>query len=140
MEQAILNDQLLFPNDDLIFSIIGEAELLWKQTFSYLFDTNKDITVNWKYSVCGKEWYCFVCKKKKTVCCIQIQKRNAFSIGFPFGDKLEPAILQSKLPERFKTDFMNAKRFNTTRYIALSVKDSNDVENVKLLIDLKTKN
>lgn len=140
MNQAILNDKLLEPNDEIIFSIIGDTELLWKQTFSYLFDTNKDVSVNWKYSNCGKEWFCFACKKKKSLFCIQIRERNSFSIAFPFGDKLEPIILQSKLPERIKDEFKNAKRFNTTRYIPIKVEDSKDLENVKMLIDLKTKN
>jgi hypothetical protein len=140
MGQAILNDKLLEPNDEIIFSIIGNSELIWKQTFSYLFNNNRDISVNWKYSDCGKEWFCFARKKKKSLFCIQIQKKDSFSIGFPFGDKLEPVILQSKLPESIKNEFINAKRFNTTRYIAIAVEDSKDLENVKILIDLKTNN
>jgi hypothetical protein len=71
---------------------------------------------------------------------VQIQKKNSFSIGFPFGDKLELIILQSKLSESIKNEFINAKRFNTTRYIAVDVVDSNDFENVKILIDLKINN
>jgi len=105
-----------------------------------LFDNYKDISINWKYSDCGKEWFCFVRKKKKSLFCIQIQKKDSFSIGFPFGDKLGPIVLQSKLPESIKDEFLNAKKYNTTRYIAVVVEDSNDLENVKILIDLKIKN
>ncbi len=65
---------------------------------------------------------------------------NSFNIAFPFGDKLEPIILQSKLPESIKNEYINAKRFNTTRYIAIDVVDSKDFENVKKLIDLKINN
>ena len=137
MVTEILNDKSVKPNDEMIFSIIGNTELLWKQTFSYLFDNNKDISVNWKYSNCGKEWFCQALKKKKSLFWIQIQKKNSFSIGFPFGDKLEPIIMQSKLPERIKNEFINAKRFNKTRYISIDVQDSKDFENVKKLIELK---
>jgi hypothetical protein len=137
MGQAILIDKLLKPNDEIIFSIIGKAELLWKQTFSYLFDNSKDISVNWKYSDCGKYWVCVVLKKKSTLLRIHILKKDSFSMAFPFGDKSESIILQSKLPDSIKNDFLNAQKYNATRYISIEVEDSNDFENVKKLIDLK---
>jgi hypothetical protein len=140
MQETLLNDKLLEPNDDIIFSILGDTALLWKQTFSYLFDNYKDITVKWKYSDCGKEWFCQGLKKKKSLFWIQVRTKNSFSIGFPFGDKLEPILLQSKLPDYIKNEFIHAKRFNTTRYIAIDVKDSTDFEHVKKLIDIKIKN
>ena len=140
MGSAILNDKSIIPTDGIIFSIIGDTELLWKQTFSYLFDNYKDISVDWKYSNCGKEWFCQGRKKKKSLFWIQIRKKDCFSIGFPFGDKLEPVILQSKLPEHIKDQYKNATKYNTTRYISVEVIDSTDFENVKLLIDLKINN
>ena len=140
MGEAILNDKSVKPNDDIIFAIIGDTELLWKQTFSYLFDNSKDISVNWKYSDCGKYWVCIVLKKKNTIFRLHIFKMNSFSIAFPFGDKLEPIILQSKLPDSIKNDFIISKRYNSTRYISIEVEDSKDLENVKKLIDIKIKN
>jgi len=138
--EHILNDKLLKPNDEIIFSIIGDTKLLWEQTFSHLFDNSKDISVDWKYSDCGKYWVCIVKKKKNTIFRLRILKMNSFSLAFPFGDKSELMILQSKLPESMKNDFISAKRYNSTRYISIDVEDSNDFENVKKLIDLKLKN
>jgi hypothetical protein len=138
--ESVLSDKLIKPNDEIIFSVIGDTEFLWKQTFSYLFDNSKEITVNWKYSDCGKYWVCIVLKKKYTIFRIHILKKNSFSIAFPFGDKLEPIILQSRLPESIKNDFTAAKRYNATRYISVNVEDSKDLENVKKLIDLKINN
>jgi hypothetical protein len=140
MEEAILNDKSVKPNDDIIFSIIGDTELLWKQTFSYLFDNSKDISVNWKYSDCGKYWVCIVLKKKNTIFRLRIFRMNSFCVAFPFGDKLEPIILQSKLPDSIKNDFIISKRYNSTRYISVEVEDSKDLENIKILIDIKIKN
>jgi hypothetical protein len=140
MRQVILNDKSVKPTDEIIFSIIGDTELLWKQTFTYLFDNYKDTSVNWKYSNCGKEWFCQGLIRKKSLFWIQIQKKNSFSIGFPFGDKFESVILKSNLSDNIKNEFLNAKRYNTTRYIAIEVEDSKDFENVKILIDLKINN
>jgi hypothetical protein len=138
--EALLNDKSVKPTDDIIFSVIGDTDLLWKQTFSYLFDYSKDISVNWEYSDCGKYWVCIVQKKKNTIFRLRIFKMNSFSLAFPFGDKLEPIILQSKLPDTIKNDFIISKRYNSTRYLSIEVEDSKDLENVKKLIDIKIKN
>jgi hypothetical protein len=140
METELLTDKSIQPTDEIIFSIIGDTELLWKQTFSYLFDNNKGISVNWKYSDCGKYWVCVAEKKKNTIFRLRIFKINSFSLAFPIGDKLEPIILQSKLPDHIKMDFVNAKKYISTRYISIEVEDSKDIENVKTLIDIKIKN
>jgi hypothetical protein len=137
VEQTFLHDKLLKPNDNLIYSIIGDAGLIWKQTFSYLSGNSKDVSINWKYSDCGKYWVCITQKKKNTIFRLRILKENSFNMAFPFGDKSEPFIMQSKLPESIKKNFMNAKRYNSTRYICIETKDSEDYENVKMLIDLK---
>ena len=140
MESTLLSDKSVKPTDEIIFSIIGYTELLWKQTFTYLFDKGKDILVEWKYSDCGKYWVCIAKKKKNTLFRLHIIKRDSFSIAFPFGDKVEPIILQSHLPERIKNDYMNAKRYNSTRYISVEMEGSTDFENIKKLIDIKVNN
>jgi hypothetical protein len=140
MEQDILNDKLVKPNDVLIYSIIGNAEQIWKETFSYLSDRSKDISINWKYSDCGKYWVCIAKEKKNTIFRLRIIKKNSFSMAFPFGDKLEPIILQSKLPDSIIKDFITAQRYNSTRYISIDVKNSKDFGNVKKLIEIKLYN
>jgi hypothetical protein len=140
MEHAFLNEKSIKPNDEIIFSIIGDTELLWKQTFSYLYDNSKDISVNWKYSNCGKEWFCQTLKKKKSLFWIKILEKNSFRIAFWFAEKLESIIMQSNLPDNLKTEYKNAKPFNKARCIYIDMRDSNDFENVKTLIDLKLKN
>ena len=66
-------------------------------------------------------------------------RKNSFRISFPLGDKLEPKLLQSTLPDSIKNEFTNANKYNTTRWIPIDVEDSKDLENIKILIDLKTK-
>ena len=139
MDSIVLSDKAVKPNDEIIFSIIGEKDLLWKQTFSFLYDNSKDISVEWKYSDCGKEWFCQALKKKKSLFWIKIVK-DSFRISFCFGDKLEPIVLQSGLPESIKTDYKNAKRLNKARWIYIDMADSKDFESVKKLIDLKLNN
>ena len=65
MESSVLNDKSVKPNDEIIFSIIGDKELIWKQTLSYLYDSNKDISEEWKYYNNGKTWLFRTLKKKR---------------------------------------------------------------------------
>jgi hypothetical protein len=138
MGQAVLNDKSVKPNDDIIFSIIGDKQLLWKQTISYLCDNNKDISEEWKYYNDGKIWLFRALKKKKTLFWIGLIE-DTFRITFWFAEKLEPIIMQSNLRDNLKTEYKNAKPFNKSRSIYIDMQDSDDFENVKRLIDLKLK-
>jgi len=138
METHILSDESVKPDDELVFSIIGDRELLWKQTMSYLQDNNKVITEVWKYYKDGKSWLFRAMKKKKTIFWIRLVD-DTFRIAFWFAEKLEPIISESDLPERLKKDYEQAKSFNKSRCIYIDMQDAGDLQNVKKLIDLKIK-
>ncbi len=126
------------PTEDLVFSIIGDKRILWQQIIIYLHDNYSDITEVWKFYNDGKSWLFRTLKKGKTIFWIRVLE-DTFRIAFYFGDKAEPIFEQSDLPESIKTDFRNAKRFNTTRGISIKMADENDAVNAIKLIELKLK-
>lgn len=138
MNQNLLTDPQIFPDDELINGLLGDVELLWKQTFSYLYDTNKDIDVHWTYSACGKYWVCQALKKKKSLFRVFLYRKNAFHVAFPIGDQMEQKIMDSNLPQTVKDSYSSAIRYNTTRYIAIDVEHAADLDIIKNLIDIKT--
>lgn len=138
MEPIILNDKSVAPTNDLVFSIIGDKRILWQHIMNYLHDNYSEITEVWKYYNDGKSWLFRTLKKGKTIFWIRVLE-DTFRIAFYFGDKAEPIIMQSDLPESIKTDFRNAKRFSTTRGISIEMADENDAVNVIKLIELKLK-
>jgi len=138
METNILSDESVKPTDELVFSIIGDRELLWRQTMSYLNDNNKDISEEWKYYKDVKSWLFRALKKKKTIFWVRLVD-DTFRIAFWFAEKLEPILLQSDLPERLKEEYKKAKSFNNSRCIYIDMQDSGDLQHVKKLIDLKIK-
>lgn len=139
METKILSDKNVIPNEEQVFSIIKDKELIWKQIMSYLYDHNNDITEVWKYYNDGKSWLFRTIKKKKTIFWIRILD-NTFRIAFWFANRLEPIILESKLPESIKEEYLNAKTFNKSKSIYIDVVDFKDLANIKILIDLKIDN
>ena len=139
METKILSDENVIPNEEQVFSIIKDKELIWKQIMSYLYDHNNDITEVWKYYNDGKSWLFRTIKKKKTIFWIRILD-NTFRIAFWFANRLEPIILESKLPKSIKEEYLNAKTFNKSKSIYIDVVDFKDLANIKILIDLKIDN
>ncbi len=138
MEHSPLNDKSVQPNDELIFSIIGDKQQVWEQTIAYLYDHNNDITENWNYYNDGKCWLLKITKKKKTICWIRVMD-DTFRIAFWYAVKYEDDILESNLPRHLKDQYNEAKPFNRSKCIYIDVTGPTDLENIKILIDLKIK-
>ena len=133
---TVFNDESIHPDNDLVFSVIGDKQLVWKQVMSYLYDNNSDISEVWKYYNDGKSWLFRTLKKKKTIFWINILE-DTFRIAFWFADRLEPIILSSKLPGHILEEYGKARHYNRSRCIFIDVEDHGDLENIKILLDLK---
>ncbi len=136
METTAMNDKTVEPTEEMVFSIIGDRAVFWKGIMAHLYDNHKYISEVWKFYNDGKSWLFRTLQKKKTIFWIQVLD-DGFHVSFYFGDKLEPFILESDLPESIKNEFVNAKRYNKIRPISIDIKDSDDFENVKILAEIK---
>lgn len=138
-QETVLNDKNIQPNEELTSTIIGDKQLIWNQVMSYLYDNNKDISEVWKYYNDGKSWLFRSLKKKKTIFWIKVLE-DTFRIAFWYPIRLESAIIESNLPDSLKIQCKEAKTFNKTRCIYIDIQDSNDLINIKMLIDYKLSN
>lgn len=138
MEPIALTDPTITPDNELVFSMIGEKRVYWQQIMEHLYLNHKDISDVWRFYNDGKSWLFRTLKKKNTIFWVAVLK-DTFRVGFYFGDKAEPMIMQSDLPESIKDDFKIAKRYNTIRAISVTISDSSDVDHVIKLIELKLK-
>ena len=137
-EILVLSDKQIVPTDELIFSIIGDRKAVWKAVMEYLSENYEDVSGTWNYYNDGKQWLFKVVRKKKTIFWIGVLK-DTFRVTFYFGDKAEPLIDASDLPDIIKKNFKEGKRYGKIRAISLKMSDSKDVESVKKLIHIKTK-
>jgi hypothetical protein len=139
MEPIVLTDPNVRPDEELIFSLIGENSLYWEQLIDYLYDNHFDISEEWRYYNDGKAWLYRALRKKKTIYWIGIIA-DTFRVTFWFGDKAEPAILASSLPDSIKNDFLSAKKYGKIRSISVEIRSSEDLQNVLVLVELSVKN
>jgi hypothetical protein len=137
-EKPILGDKDLFPSDELLHSIFGDKMIFWQKIISYVKNNHKDITEEWRYYNDGKQWLFKMQLKKKTIFWASVLK-DTFRITFYFGNKAEPAIEGSPLPQKIKDGFRDARRFGALRPITTIVNENEDLDNILKLIDVKVK-
>lgn len=138
IEKLILSDKQTIPTDKLISSLLGKKWKLWQEIIKFAVGNYKDISYSWNYYNDGKRWLFKLVQKKKTIFWGALYE-DTFRITFYFGDKAEPSILASDLPESVKHKFMTGKRYGKIRAISTKVFKSSDVKVVKMLIDIKSK-
>lgn len=138
MEPIVLTDPTVQPTDELIFEIIGENSVYWEKLVDYLYDKHLNVTEEWRFYNDGKSWLYKAVRKKQTLYWIGVIK-DTFRVTFWFGEKAEPIIEASTLPESIKEDFRNAKRYGQLRAISIEVRSDNDFANVIQLVELKAK-
>ena len=138
MEALLLKDPLVIPNDDLVFSIIGDKSIHWQRIISYLHENYTDVSEVWRFYNDGKCWLFRTLKKKKTIFWVGISD-DTFRVTFYLGGNAEPVILQSDLPERIKNEFTNTISNRFGRSLTIKMVDAEDAENVIKLIQIKLK-
>lgn len=80
-----------------------------------------------------------VTRKKKTIFWLSVFQKD-FKITFYFGDKAEPAIMDSKLSDKLKDEFVNGKRYGKIRGLTLKMNTKKNLKYAEELISIKLKN
>ena len=137
-ENLMLTDKQIIPDDDLIFSIIGDKKNLWNRIMTHTHSNFENTAGEWRYYNDGKRWLFKMVQKKKNIFWIGILE-DTFRITFWFPDRVEPVIDNSDLPSAIKAEFKVAKKYGATRAVSIKMHDTTDVDNVLKLIEIKSK-
>jgi hypothetical protein len=137
-DTILLTDKQVYPSDEIIFKIIGDRKILWQSLMNYMSENYKDSDGCWNFYNDGKRWLFKMTHKKKTVFWASVLP-DAFSVTFYFGNKAEPVIENSNLPQSIKDEFKTAKRYGLIRPATTIVKSNTDLDNVLKMIVIKSK-
>ena len=137
-ENLLLTNKDIIPDDEYIFSIIGDRKSLWQSIMNHMHQNFLNSTGQWNYYNDGKRWLFKMVQKKKTIFWIGILE-DTFRISFWFSDKAEPLINDSDLPEKIKENFKTAKKYGSIRAVSIKMIEQADVVNVLKLIAIKDK-
>jgi hypothetical protein len=136
MEPLVLTDKSVVPTDDLVFSIIGNNSVYWKNLLASVRQKYPSAEEVWKFYKDGNNWLFRVILKKKTLFWIAVYE-DTFRITFYFGDKAEPAIENSSLTNEMKDSFKNGPRYGKIRAISFKVKSTEDVNQALVVAGIK---
>jgi hypothetical protein len=135
MEAPLLSNRDQYPTEEIIFPHLGKAKSLWIDLFRHIHKTYPDFVEEWRYYNDGKSWLLKVTRKTKTICWISIVK-SAFRLSCYFSGKAEKIITESELPQEYKDQYSQGKKYHG---ITILFKDKKDLEKAKILLQLKLK-
>ena len=138
MEKLVLTDKSIPPTDDLIFSIIGRNRIYWQKLIAGVHQNYPDSQELWKYYNDGKSWLFRMIRKKKTLFWIGVLK-DTFRVSFYFGEKAEPLIRNSGLPQKIVDDFISGQNLGKIIAISIKIQRADDIENCIKLVDIRNK-
>jgi len=138
MDQLVLTNKDQLPTEEVIFSHIGKSKVIWESFFKYLHTNHPDFSEQWRYYKDGKSWLLKVTKKAKTIFWVSVFQ-NSFKIAFYFGDKAEPAILDSAISDKLKKQFKEGKKIGKIHELILLMNNKKNIEFAKELISIKVK-
>jgi hypothetical protein len=134
----MFSDKEVKPTESLIFSIIKEKEDLWHALMNHLQENYPGSSGDWHYYNDGKQWLFKEVQKKKTLFWLSLFEET-FRITFYFGDKAQPLIDNSELPDPIKNEFRNGKKYGSIRAVTVIINDESDILNVQRLLAIKNK-
>ncbi len=137
MEQITLTNPEIIPDNELVFSIIGDKSILWQKIMNYLYENHKDISEVWRFYNDGKCWLFRALKKKNTIFWVGVTD-GSFRVSFYFSSKAEALIENSDLPETIKDEYRNTSQ-SKFRAVTVLINNERDAENVIKLSSLKLK-
>ena len=121
-----------------MFFMALDKKIFWQNIMNHMADNYKDSSGEWNFYNDGKRWLFKMIHKKKTIFWAAILT-DTFRITFYFGNKAEPVIDGSDLPQTIKDGFRTAKRYGLIRPVSFKIMNNTDVENVLKLVAIKHK-
>jgi Protein of unknown function (DUF3788) len=133
-----LNDENVFPDDEVLSNCLGTAKTAWDSFLESLQAEHPDFNTEWRYYKDGKSWLFKITKRKKTICWVSVGDKM-FRTTFYFSDKVEDLLKTSKLKPEYIEQFLNSKRYGKIRGLTIELRTPAELETTNILIEIKEK-
>ncbi len=127
------------PDDVLLRKMLGKTMGLWEELRSHLAATDPPIVEEWKFYGVKNGWSMKVLCGKRNLFFF-VPREGGFMAGFTFGEKATEEIMRSRLPERLKQELRESRKYAEGRGLGVEVRTRTDVEAVKELTGIKSRN
>jgi DNA transformation protein len=132
----VLNNKAHQPDDTVLKKLLGNTWQYWEDLKDHLLISYCNVNESWKFYDENTGWLLQVLIKKQTLFWFKAFE-GYFSITFWFGDKAALAVEKSNLPDELKERLRNSIKYKIGRSLTIDIKNSNDLEYIKTLSELK---
>lgn len=139
MALSIFEDKVKKPDNEDIREALGSSCRLWEEIKEYMASNSGTMTDEWKYYGKSSGWTLLLKQKKRTILYL-FPGKDFFTTLFVFGEKAMEQAGKSNLPDYIIESIHSAKPYMEGRSFQVEVKNEQDLENVKVLIDIKLNN
>lgn len=136
MEQLLLRDPNILPDENVLKSILGNSFEVYIMLFNRIAEAG--LIPQWNYYKDGKAWLCKVQYKKKTVFWFSVWDLY-FKVGFYFTEKIFPAFQELNIDSSIKDQLAGAKPFGKLYPLTFTVNDDSLLDDIYKVIDFKKK-
>ena len=137
MERIVLSDPDIFPSSEILSKVLGENIDLYKKTLEYIRIEIPESNPEWNYDKDGKNWLLKVLYKKKPLCWIFVYEKG-LRATFYINGRYEYYIVESKLPEELKREYLDTKE-KKERGISIKIEKEKDLTHLSELLKIKKK-
>jgi hypothetical protein len=136
MEELLLTNPDIFPENDVLDNILGKQYKCYQKLVEKL-NENK-LTIEWNYYKDGKSWLCKITNKKKTVCWLSI-KNTGINMGFYFTEKNINGVKELEIDEKIKEMANNTKNVGKLLPIIFVIDNNNKINEAIKIVEYKMK-
>jgi len=134
--EKVFTDPEQYPEDEMIFNILGGNKKLWISFFNYIKVNHPDFISEWKYYNDGKSWLMKTGKKSTTIFWLSVIE-NTFRATFYLAPGYANRIMESSIQEELKEQYKSQIGVKKIPGITIKFAKAADVESAKELIEIK---
>jgi hypothetical protein len=124
------------PTEKDLAEALGKTSTWWNTIEQYVFEKYPQAAREWFYSGAKYGWN-YRLKDKKRAIVYLLPRKGKFKVGLMFGQKATDAVMVSPVSQKIKDELATARPYVEGRGIRIDIDTLADIENIKLLIDIK---
>lgn len=142
MSFSIFCDKNFPPVEDEIQRVLGEVSMLWQEVRKYI-ERNQTIREEWKIYTKKAGWckkILLVKSKEERNILFLYPNQNYFTAIMVYGDQAIEAIKEGGIPKDVQESILNARPYREGRSFSFEVRNPQELDVLKRLIDIKILN
>jgi hypothetical protein len=138
MSTSVFTDKSAEPDAARLAEALGATAPIWSELRDYLETEYGPLTDEWKFYGEKSGWLGKTLRKKRNLFFLT-PLDGYFRLGFVLGDKAVAVIEESDVSDEIKQELRDARKYAEGRGLVVEVRKPEDIEPVKILVEIKLK-